>query len=422
MSLPAEVEVLVVGAGPTGLIAALTLAKFGLQVAIVDSSSRNQNGSRAAVVHSHTLEVLDTIGVAKPLIDSGIRCESVLMRGTTNTLLEFNLSQLRDITEFPFSVLIPQYVVERIFLERLVSEGVRVFTNQTAVGLCQDKRGSGVDVRFEDGNVINARYVIGADGSRSTIRRLVGIEFKDPHTGVAYDDLTVPPSFHIVLADAFLEEPLPEGIPRDKLSAHLNSFLLLVPLYDKKGPEARRLIWRIGYLIPISEPKPPRNPSLEYLQQMMDARNPWDTKITISSVASASSYRVRAAVASTYFQKVGNGSILLAGDAAHVHSPIGGQGMNLGICDAVAVAHAIRSHMKSSDPKQRDNELEHYANSRRKIGVRVVGLTRGLTILLNTGSGWRRVFRNLVLRAVSYLPFVDRFMAQRISGLENRDC
>jgi 2-polyprenyl-6-methoxyphenol hydroxylase-like FAD-dependent oxidoreductase len=258
----------------------------------------------------------------------------------------------------------------------------------------------------------------------------VGIEFKDPHTGIAYDDSTVPPAFYIVFADAYLKEPLPVGIPRDKLSAHLDDFLLLVPLYDEKGPSPEAipvLYWRIGYMLPASRQRPPQNPPLEYLQQMMDARNPWDTKITILSVVSSSSYRVRAAVASTYFRKVGAGNILLAGDAAHVVSPVGGQGMNLGICDAVAVAHAVRGHHDTisdvPDPKhpERDDVLLHYASSRRIIGVRVAGLTRGLTTLLNAGSGWRRIFRNFVLRAVSYLPFANRFAARRISGLENRD-
>ncbi|KAF8465172.1 hypothetical protein JB92DRAFT_3063428 [Gautieria morchelliformis] len=423
MSLPSRVEVLVVGAGPTGLVAAITLAGLGLQVAIVDSSTRNQNGSRAAAVHAHTLEILDSIGLAKPIIDTGIRCRGVVLRGTTDKILEVGFEQLRDITAYPFSVLIPQHAVEGIFRERLTTEG-------TAVDLCQDERGSGVDVRFDDGNVVNARYVIGADGAHSTIRRLVGIEFKDPRTGIAFDDSTVPPAFYIVFADVYLEEPLPMGIHRDKLSAHLDDFLLFVPLYDVKGSSPKAipmLYWRVGYLLPASGPRPPRNPSMEYLQQMMDARNPWDTRITILSVLSSSSYRVRAAVASTYFRKVGDGNILLIGDAAHVHSPVGGQGMNLGICDAVAVAHAVRAHSDTSsdtpDPKhpERDDVLLHYANSRRMIGVRVVGLTTGLTTLLNAGRGWRRILRNFVLRAVSYLPFMNRLAAWRISGLANKD-
>jgi 2-polyprenyl-6-methoxyphenol hydroxylase-like FAD-dependent oxidoreductase len=250
----------------------------------------------------------------------------------------------------------------------------------------------------------------------------VGIEFVDPHTGISYDDRTVPPSFHIVLADAHLEDPIPGPIPRDSPSIHLNDFLLLLPLREKKGPESEAtLFWRIGFILPVGEPKPPKTPSMEYLQKMLDARNPWGTRMTISSVMTASSYRVRAAVAGTYFHKLGEGNILLAGDAAHVHSPAGGQGMNLGICDAVAVAHAIHSHSESKDLEERDDILRQYAETRRRIGVRVVGLTRGLTTLVNAGTGWRKILRDLILRIVSFLPFVNRRVAWRLSGLENRE-
>ena len=249
----------------------------------------------------------------------------------------------------------------------------------------------------------------------------MGIEFKDPYTGVHYDDTDPAPSFHIVLADVHLDE-LPESIPRNGLSVQLDNSILFVPLPGKTDSAAKpTIVWRIGFPQPAGGPKPPNNPSMEYLQQLIDDRNPWDTKITISSVASSSSYRIRLAVASTYFQKVGSGNILLAGDAAHVHSPLGGQGMNLGICDAVAVAHAVRLHVDAKDTEQRDNILRDYADSRRKIGIKVVGLSRGLTTLVNANTGWRRILRYLILRAASYLPFFNRFVASRISGLVNRD-
>ena len=190
----------------------------------------------------------------------------------------------------------------------------------------------------------------------------MGIEFKDPYTGVAYDDDTAStPSFHIVLADIYLNEPLPESILRNALSIQLDKFLLLVPLFETTDPTAKPTIsWRIGLEPSACGPKPPGYPSLDYLQQLIDERNPWDTKITISSVATSSSYRIRVAVASTYFKKVGNGNILLAGDTAHVHSPVGGQGMNLGICDAVAVVHVVCSHIDANDTEQRDNVLQAY--------------------------------------------------------------
>ena len=250
----------------------------------------------------------------------------------------------------------------------------------------------------------------------------MGIEFVDPHTGVLYDDPSALAAFYIVLADVQLEEPLPASVYRDQVAVYLDNFFLMIPLRDSKGPEENMMFfWRVGFVLPADAPKPPKAPTLEYLQHMMDTRNPWDTKITISSVSTSTRYRVRSAVASSYFQKLGDGNILLAGDAAHVHSPVGGQGMNLGMCDAVAAAHAIQSHLQAKDPDQSSDALRHYAESRRKIGVRVVGFTRGLTTIINTSTGWKRVVRNIVLRVVSYLPFVNRRLAWRISGLANRD-
>ena len=102
-------------------------------------------------------------------------------------------------------------------------------------------------------------------------------------------------------------------------------------------------------------------------------------------------------VASTYFQKVRNGNILLAGNAAHVHSLVGGQGMNLDICDAVAVAHAVHSHIDTKDTEQRDNVFQDYHNYQQKVAFRVAILSSSLARLLEACPRWQRTFRNFVL-------------------------
>ncbi|KAF8579302.1 FAD/NAD(P)-binding domain-containing protein [Ramaria rubella] len=399
LQVPTQVEVLVVGAGPVGLVSAITLAKLGMDVAIVDAASTSQNGSHANVVHSHTLEVLDSIGLAEPLIQAGLRTDTFVFNGKTNKLLEIDLL-LHDVTKFPFSIIIPQHEVERILRERLASDGIHIFRNKTVVGFRQAD--SGVEVLFGDGSVTRTLYIVGADGSHFTVRHLSGIEFKDPYTGVSYDDKDVSPSLHLVLADIHLQEPLPASVPRNRMSP-----------------------WRIGFAIPIGYTDAPHIRTLEYMQQQLDERNPWGAGagVTISSIEASSRYRVRAAVASKYFHKVGNANILLAGDAAHVHAPVGGQGMNLGICDAVAAAHAIQSH---SDSRVKDGEsdsdvvLMQYADLRRKIGVRVVGMTSGFASVINASVGWRRPIRNVVLAIINHLPFLQLLVAMRVSGLANR--
>lgn len=338
---------------------------------------------------------------------------------------------------------IAQDKAEIIFRGRLASDGVQLVRGKAVVGLREADNSQGMDVSLEDGSVIRARYVVGADGSRSTvcrflgyihrelisfqIRRLLGIEFKDPGSGTGYDDATAAPAFNAVLSDVYLEEPMPKEIPKDSVSGYLTNFLTLIPLPSHMNADSNASsskstsFWRVIYGIPANRPKPPKYPTLEYLQQLMDERNPWDTKITIASVTATSRYRVRDAVATNYFQKLGDGYVLLAGDAAHVHAPVGGQGMNLGICDAVAVAHAIHSHTEAKDSEPRDGVLKQYEESRQRIAIRVVALTKGMTTLINANKGWRRIVRYVLLRLVPYLPFVSRNAAWRMSGLINRD-
>lgn len=175
-------------------------------------------------------------------------------------------------------------------------------------------------------------------------------------------------------------------------------------------------------------PEIPHEPSKEWLQERLDERNPWSERIVIEKVFTSSRYRVRAALADTYWKKIGeDGHILLAGDAAHVHSPVGGQGMNLGICDAVSLAQTIKTHIEATADKrpvqERDAILAKYASRRHKIGYRVIGLTNGLTTMVNWGAGWRRHVRNFIMRVVGWglVPGFKRAVAWRVSGLGNRD-
>ncbi|KAF8509520.1 hypothetical protein BU17DRAFT_56061 [Hysterangium stoloniferum] len=427
MSLPTEVEVLVVGAGPVGLAAAITLSQLDRQVAIVDSSTTTRNNSRAGIVHSRTLEVLNTIGLAEPILERGIRCAGALFYGSTNKLAEVDFSVLEGVTPFPNSILIPQHDIENIFRNKLKQQGVSVHTNSTVVDIHNAKKG--LEVIFADGSIIHAIYVVGADGARSIVRKIANISFRDPDTNVSYDNRSVPPSFHIALADVRIKKPIPPSLSRNRICAHLDTFFFLIPLpSDDDVPDP---LWRIGFGTPAGGPEIHRYPPLEYLQQQMDKRNPWDTRMEISEVIASSRYRVRSALAETYYHPIGTGNILLAGDAAHVHSPVGGQGMNLGICDAVAAAHAISAHVKAVKANGDDNGservaaadeiLQRYSNSRHAIGKKVVGMTKGMTAMINLRSGWKTVVRNLLLRLFGSLPFFRRAIVWRMSGLGNRE-
>ncbi|KIJ56120.1 hypothetical protein M422DRAFT_23494 [Sphaerobolus stellatus SS14] len=424
-ALPTKVEALVVGAGPVGLTTAITLKQLGVNVAIVDKDIFNRNGSRATVIHSRTLEVLEVIGMTKPVIESGIHVDKVTFYGTTNKLLNLDFSVLKGDTAYPFSVLISQEHVEKLLRRKLNELGLDVVVNKAVVDYSYDDGLNAINVVFEDGSNIQTQYLIGTDGARSVIRTHSQIPFADPYTGLGYNDTSMPSqSFSTVLADVFFAEPLPVQLSKKSMEAHVDNFFLHIPL-PSTDPERPGIMWRIVLGYPTAAKVTiPHAPDLEFLQEQIDKRNPWSDRLVIEKLITSSRYRVRAALADTFWTKIGNGDILLAGDAAHVHSPVGGQGMNLGICDAVALGQTIRAHLNSRQAgtaiKEVDEILKKYADERRKIGYNVIGLTNRMTIMINASVGWRRVVRNLVMRLIGWLPGINRIMTWRVSGLANR--
>ncbi|KIJ26282.1 hypothetical protein M422DRAFT_272671 [Sphaerobolus stellatus SS14] len=422
-TLPSEVEALVVGAGPVGLTATITLKQLGINVAIVDKDITNKNGSRAAVVHSGTLEILETIGMVKPIVTTGFPMTNINFYGKTNKLLGINLGLLEKHTAYPFSVLISQEQVENLLRQKLKKVGLNVIPRKIVTGYSYDDTSKAINVTFEDGSSIRTQYLIGSDGARSVVRNQSHIRFADPYSGLSYDDVSTPAqTFHMALADVFLKDPLPPKLSKKSLSVHLDKFFTSIPL-PSTDPKRPGLMWRIIFGYP-TEGGVPHAPGIDFFQEQMDKRNPWGERIVIEKVITSSRYRVRAALVDKYWTKVGNGDILLAGDAAHVHSPLGGQGMNLGICDAIALGKAIHSHFgskKAGIPStQADEILQKYSDDRRNIGYKVIGLTKKLTTILSAGTGWRKLLRNTGMKVLGWLPFVRWGVAWRVSGLGNR--
>ncbi|KIJ56117.1 hypothetical protein M422DRAFT_150431 [Sphaerobolus stellatus SS14] len=407
-ALPTKVEALVVGAGPVGLTTAITLKQLGVNVAIVNKDILNRNGSRAAIIHSRTLEVLEVIGMTKPVIENSIHVDKLTYYGTTNKLLGLDFSLLKGDTAYPFSVLISQEHVEKLLRGKLNELKLDVVVNKAVVDYSYDDGLNAINVVFEDGSSIQTQYIIGTDGARSVIRTLSQIPFANPYSGLVYDDISMPSqSFSIVLADVFFVEPLPVQFSKNSVEMHVDNLFLHAPL-PSTDPEHPGIMWRIALGYPTATKATiPHAPDLGFLQEQVDKRNPWSNRIVIEKLITSSRYRVRAALADTFWTKIGNGDILLAGDAAHVHSPIGGQGMNLGICDAVALGQTIRAHLSSRQAgtavKEADEILKKYADERRKIGYNVIGLTNRMMRIINAGVGWRRVVRNLVMRLIGWL-------------------
>ncbi|MEV4532699.1 FAD-dependent oxidoreductase [Asanoa sp. NPDC049518] len=381
--LPNETDVLVVGAGPVGLATAVTLAMRGIRTTVVDRAAAGANTSRAAVVHAHTLEELDRIGAAEPLVRQGVRAPRFTIRDRDRTLVPVRFDDLP--TRFPYALMVPQSVTEAVLLDRLTDLGGRVLRPHQVVDLTVED--GGAKVAFADGTSCRARYVVGADGMHSTVRRLAGIGFGE--AGEAGESFT--------LADIRVDTDL----PRDEVVLFFSGTGMVV--WAPLPGDVVRIVAAVE--------EAPEVPDAAYIQALLDSRGPARKRSVVREVVWGSRFRVDHRVADRFR----SGPVLLAGDAGHVHSPAGGQGMNLGLHDAIALGESL-ARVLAGEP---ESVLDDYATARRPIAEEVVTFANRLTRLA-TAPAPARPIRNTVLAALSALPVFRRKLAWRLSGLVYR--
>jgi 2-polyprenyl-6-methoxyphenol hydroxylase-like FAD-dependent oxidoreductase len=379
--LPTTTDVLVIGAGPTGLTVAVSLAGWGLDVTVADAQTAGANTSRAAVVHARTLEVLEDLGVSERLTVLGIHAPRFTVKDRDRTLVPVGFGELP--TRYPYTLLVSQAVTERVLLERLIELGGRVARPYTLESLTQD--GEGVTALFSDGSAVTAKYLVGADGMHSTVREQAGIGFEGGEFGESFS-----------LADVRLTGDVPE----DGVILYFSpaGLLVVAPLPDG----THRIVSIVD--------EAPSQPDAAFVQRLLDSRGPEKERAVVREVVWGSRFRVHHRVADTFRA----GRVLLAGDAAHVHSPAGGQGMNTGIQDAIALAEALSIALKGDE-----EALDAYAAIRRPIALQVVAFAGRLSRLANMNKHVRPI-RNLVLRTLALTPIFRRVLAWRLSGLVYR--
>ncbi|SNT27523.1 2-polyprenyl-6-methoxyphenol hydroxylase [Asanoa hainanensis] len=381
--LPNETDVLVVGAGPVGLATAVTLAQRGITATVVDQAAEGANTSRAAVIHAHTLEELDRIGVAETLVRQGVRAPRFTIRDRDRTLVPVRFDDLP--TRFPYALMVSQAVTEAVLLDRLTQLGGRVLRPHQVLGLTVDGEGAKVD--FADGATCRARYVVGADGMHSAVRKHAGIGFGD--AGTAGESFT--------LADIRVDSDL----PRDEVVLFFSGTGMVV--WAPLPGDVVRIVAAVD--------DAPEVPDVAYIQALLDARGPARRRSVVRDVVWGSRFRVHHRVADRFRA----GPVLLAGDAGHVHSPAGGQGMNLGLHDAIALGETLAAVL-SGEP---ESMLDDYAAARRPIAQEVVTFANRLTRLATAPAPARPV-RNTILAGLSALPVFRRKLAWRLSGLVYR--
>src|SRR4029453_11791825 len=291
--LPGRTEVLVVGAGPVGLAVAASLAGHGHDVTVVERQAAGANTSRAAVVHARTLEMLERIGDSTRLAGLGIHARPFSIRDGGRELVPVRFDRLQ--TEYPYTLMVPQNITEKVLLDRLEELGGRVHRPYVATGVSQTADDAGVTL--DSGDVIKAEYVVGADGMKRTIRDLAGLGFERNDA--------LPLSF--TLADVRVEG----GLPGDEVLLFFSKpgMLVVAPLPDGSF----RLVAEVD--------DAPEQPDVAFAQRLLDTRGPRRTTVRVTEVIWGSRFRIHERVAEEYPA----GRVLLAGDAAHTHSPAGGQ-------------------------------------------------------------------------------------------------
>ncbi|BBX46307.1 NAD(P)/FAD-dependent oxidoreductase [Mycobacterium cookii] len=377
-----DTDVLVVGAGPTGLTLAASLLRHGAEVMVVDRLVEGANTSRAAAVNARTLEVLEHLDVSRRMVKSGLIAPRFTMRDGTRTLMAIDFSELP--TSYPYTLMLSQATTEALLVERLAELGGEVSRPKELTRLSQDA--DGVTATFGDGETIRARFVVGCDGARSTVRQLAGIGFAGGEYAEAF-----------ALADVRLAGEAPDA--EIILFYAMSGMNVLAPLPGG--------IHRV--IAPTAHA--PEQPSVEFVQNILDTRGFGPGRTTVTELIWGSRFRIHHRVADSYRA----GRLLLAGDAAHLHSPAGGQGMNLGIQDAVALADGLRDALNGDG----DSALDAYSASRRPVARQVLTTTGRLTRLATLPRAARPA-RNGLTRLAAGIPAVRTKLAWRLSGLVYR--
>ena len=333
--------VVIAGGGPTGLMLAGELALAGVDVAIVERrASQDLVGSRAGGLHSRTIEVLDQRGIA----------DRFLSQGQTHPAVSFHQIRL-DISDFPtrhnYLLALRQNHIERIMAEWVGELAVPIHREREVTGFAQDD--TGVDVALSDGQSLRAKYLVGCDGGRSLIRKAAGIEFPgwDPTTSW-------------LIAEAEMSEEPKWGFHQDAIGTHA-----IGKLDDG----------RAGVVLTEPQLRLDIEPTLRDISEALVAV--YGTDYGIHSPTWISRFTDMTRQAATYRDR----RVLLAGDAAHVHPPMGGQGLNIGVQDAVNLGWKLAQVVKRTSP---EGLLDSYHAERHPVAARVLHNTMAQVALRRT--------------------------------------
>jgi 2-polyprenyl-6-methoxyphenol hydroxylase-like FAD-dependent oxidoreductase len=371
-------DVIIVGAGPTGLMLAGDLAAAGVACTVLERRTDESNLTRAFAVHARTLEELDARGVADELVATGKTIDEFRLFGG----VQLDLSTLP--TRFPYLLITPQYHVERVLRERAERLGARFVSGAEVTGLRQD--GDGVELTDRAGRTYQASYAVGADGVRSAVRTLIGQPF--PGRAIIKS---------IMLADVRLTDPPPDLLA---VNAVGDSFAFVAPFGDGWY---RIFGWNRRHQVPDDAP-------LDFAEVREATRRAHGTDFGMHDPRWLSRFHSDERQAPAY--RVGR--VFLAGDAAHVHSPAGGQGMNTGIQDAANLGWKLAAAVQGWAPP---GLLDSYQTERHPVGKMVLRSSGAIIRAALIGPAPLRATRNFAASVLLGIGPVARKVAGLLTGI-----
>jgi 2-polyprenyl-6-methoxyphenol hydroxylase-like FAD-dependent oxidoreductase len=392
----AKTSVLIAGAGPVGLTLANELTRYGIPVRIVDTAASRTDKSKALVLWSRSLELLDQAGYIQPFLAAGMPAHGAQVSNGKELVARVTLDGIKS--RYPYALMIPQSDTERILEEHLEQLGVKVERSVTLESFGDGDTNVASILRKANGEkeTVEADWLAGCDGAHSTVRHGLGLEF---------EGTTQPSDWY--LADGHFTGLEPHDVMH--IYWHRDGILAFFPIGD--GPIGDGPIgdgrWRvIADLGPAKDGGRHADPTLDDIQALIRHRS--GQPLVIKDAYWLAAFRINERKVSHY----GKGHAFLVGDAAHIHSPAGGQGMNTGMQDAFNLAWKLALVIQGGC---KPSLLDSYSKERSAVGDMVLRNASVLTDAAVMRNPIAQGLRNAVVRFASGFPFVQERAANTLS-------
>lgn len=392
MSTPTSTsDVLVVGAGPTGLTLACELARHGVRPRIIDALAAPSQQSRAFGVHARTMELFDAMGAIAPLLARGNPAQGLSVYSRGQRIAEIAMQGTID-SKYPYILIVSQSDTERVLTDHLSELGVSIERSTTMIDFEQDGAGVTARLRLASGGTesVRCRYLAGCDGAHSVVRK---------HLGIAFEGAPYPAQW--LLVDATIDWDIPQR--ELAVFTHPRGVTAYFPLSQGRG--------RLMFQLPdASIDDDLGEPTLDDVRRLLEQRELHARGVRDPSWISY--FRLHHRLAARFRDH----RVFVAGDAAHIHSPVGGQGMNIGIQDAYNLAWKLALVLRGHGGEPL---LASYEPERRRVDEGVVDLTHRATTIVTLRNPVLQALRNTVVRIAGRLDAVQQRMLAMISQIEH---